>query len=82
MITIKELKEYLGNLPEEFDEFIMVNGEVSPLIDGEYYVRVDKPVIQLHIDEENKEFVLSHQTQEEVDGIIDDVNGDTEEDKG
>jgi hypothetical protein len=82
MITIKELKEYLGNLPEEFDEFVMVNGEVSPLIDGEYYVRVDKSVIQLHIDEENKEFVLSHQTQEEVDGVIDNVNGDTEEDKG
>ena len=76
MITIKELKEFLTTLPEEFDDFEMTNGEVAN-IDGEFYVRVDKPVIHLEIDEANKEMLILHQPAEEIDEIKAQVNGDT-----
>jgi alpha-acetolactate decarboxylase len=77
MITIKELKEFLGTLPEEFDEFPMVNGEVAQ-IDGEFYVRVDKPVLHLEIDEQNKEMLVLHQPAEEIEEIEAQINGDSE----
>ena len=80
-ITIKELKEFLSILPEHMDEFEMVNGEVSELTETGYYARVDKPIIHLEIDEETKEFLLLHQSQEELDKIIENVrNGNPEED--
>jgi hypothetical protein len=82
MITIKELKEFLNTLPEHFDEFEMSNGEVAQ-IDGEYYVRVDKPVLHLEIDEENKELLILNQPAEEIDEIEAQIkeerSGDTEE---
>ena len=71
-ITIKELKQFLSILPEDMDSFEMVNGEVSELTETGYYARVDKPIIHLEIDEENGEFLLLHQSQEEIDKIIDD----------
>jgi hypothetical protein len=77
-ITIKELKEFLSKLPEHMDTFEIVNGEVSPLIDGQYYARVDKPIVHLEIDVENDEFLLLHQSEGEINQIIDDVkNGNT-----
>jgi hypothetical protein len=69
-IIIKELKSFLNSIPEHMDEFEMVNGEVSELTDTGYYARVDKPIIHLEIDEETGEFLLLHQSQEEVDEII------------
>ena len=59
MITIKELKEFLDKLPEEFDEFEMVNGEEG-VVDEEYSYRIDKPIVAMFIDEETEEFVLCH----------------------
>lgn len=77
-ITINELKEFLAKLPEHMGEFSMVNGEVLK-IDNEYYARVDKPIIEIRIDEETKEFLLLHQSREEVDNILKEINnGDTE----
>ena len=73
-ITIKELKEFLNRLPEHMDEFEMVNGEVAELPESGYYARVDKPIIHLEIDEENKEFLLLHQTDEEIIDIINTTN--------
>ena len=76
-ITIKELKEFLNNLPEKFDNCAMVNGEVAGL-EGEYYVRIDKPVIHLEIDEATEEFLLLHQSEEEIDNIVKSAHGDSE----
>lgn len=70
-ITIKELKEFLSILPEHMDEFEMVNGEVSELTESNYYARVDKPIIHIEIDEENEEFILMHQSEEDINNIID-----------
>ena len=77
-ITIKELKMFLDRLPEHMDEFEMVNGEVTELPESGFYARVDKPIIHLEIDEENNEFLLLHQTQEDIDTIIENVkNGNS-----
>ena len=56
-VTIKELRQFLSKLPPEFDSFGMVNGEVAALGDS-YYVRIDKPIVHLEIDEANKEFLI------------------------
>lgn len=76
-ITIKEIKKFLATLPEKFDDFSMVNGEVFE-VESEYFVRVDKPIIHLEIDEENGEFLLLHQTKAELEDILKQINGNTE----
>lgn len=73
-MKLKELKDWLNSLPEKFDEYDVVNGEVGT-IDGEYMYRVDKPITTLTIDEQTKEFVILNDTQDEIE------NGDTEQPK-
>jgi hypothetical protein len=76
-VTIRELKTFLNRLPEKFDDFGMVNGEVTSLED-EYYARIDKPIIHLEIDEETGEFLLLHQSEDELNEIMDKINGNPE----
>lgn len=75
-ITISELKKFLNGLPEKFDNCVLINGEVAD-IEGEFYVRIDKPVVHLEIDGATNEFLLLHQTSEELDEINKKINGDT-----
>jgi hypothetical protein len=76
-VTIRELKTFLNRLPEKFDDFGMVNGEVTSLED-EFYVRLDKPIVHLEIDEESGEFLLLHQSEEELNEIMNKINGNPE----
>lgn len=73
LITVKILKEFLEKLPKEFDSYPLVNGEVGEL-DGEYYIRIDKPVVQISVDEETKEFLILNQTSENMTDIINSIN--------
>lgn len=75
-MTILELKNFLNSLPINFDTFTIVNGEVSTLGEN-YYVRIDKPVIHLEIDENSKELLILHQTEEELKNIEESINGNT-----
>ena len=75
-MTILELKNFLNSLPINFDTFTIVNGEVSMLGEN-YYVRIDKPVIHLEIDENSKELLILHQTEEELKNIEESINGNT-----
>jgi hypothetical protein len=84
MLKIKELKGFLNTLPLEFDEFTIANGEYG-MVDKEkeFYYRLDKSIVALHVDEEHKEMIFLHQTDEEVETIQGDVakkdeNGDKE----
>lgn len=61
-MKLKELKEWLNSLPDEFDEYSCVNGEEG-VINEDYHYRVDKPIIAGFVDEENKEVVLCHQEE-------------------
>lgn len=70
-ITVGNLKEFLNSLPKEFDDFQLVNGEYGQ-VNNEHYYRIDKPVIQLNIDEDTEELCILHQSESEVDEIIND----------
>jgi len=72
-LTIKDLKKFLLTLPEEFDDYEMINGEFGSGPDNEFYYRLDKPILNLYVDEENKELCFLHQTEEEVDKIENEV---------
>jgi hypothetical protein len=76
-ITIKELKVFLSRLPEEFDDYGLVNGEVVGF--DEYYVRVDNPIIHLELDENTKELLMLHQSESELEEILKEIekNGDS-----
>jgi hypothetical protein len=67
-MTLKELKNWLDKLPEEFMDFSVVNGEVG-MLEGQYMYRLDKPVTTLTVDEENKEIVILNDSQETEDHI-------------
>lgn len=73
MMTIADLKKFLVLLPLEFDKFSLANGEYGALAaDEEFYYRLDKPIITLHVDEEHEEMIFLHQTETEIDKIEDD----------
>jgi len=62
-MKLKELKDWLDTLPDEFLEYTIVNGEVG-IIDDEYHYRLDKPVTTLTVDEEHQEIIILNDTQE------------------
>ena len=74
-ITIKNLKEFLATLPEEFDSYGLMNGEYGKANDEHYY-RLDKPIIHMMVDEDTEELCILHQSEEEIDTIIE---GDKQE---
>ena len=83
MMTLEELKAFLNGLPEEFNAYGVVNGEVGILKDSgeegeeDLVYRCDKPIISLYVDEESKEICFFHQTQEDVNVVY--GNDDAEE---
>jgi hypothetical protein len=64
-MKLNELKEWINNLPSDFDEYTVVNGEYG-LIDEQYVYRVDKPITTCVIDEETKELVLLNDIENNV----------------
>ena len=80
-MTLKELRKFINNLPEEMDEFEVVNGEVGyldPEDNDSAVYRVDKPIIALYVDEASKEVCFFHQTREDVTKHLD-PNGDSKD---
>jgi hypothetical protein len=71
-MILNELKTWIDNLPEEFGEFTIVNGEEG-ILDGEHQYRVDKPITTLLVDQENREIVILNPLYD---------GEDKEEDKG
>ena len=55
----------------------MVNGEVAGVDD--FYVRIDNPIVHIEVDEATHELCMLHQTQEELDKILKEIeqNGDS-----
>ena len=53
-----ELKEFINNLPQEMDNFVVVNGEyglLDPTDDNTMVYRVDKPVLVISVDENDED---------------------------
>lgn len=73
-MTLNELKGFINELPEEMDEWSVVNGEVGyldPSDDDSMVYRVDKPIIALYVDQHSQEICLFHQTQDDVTSLLD-----------
>jgi hypothetical protein len=78
-MKLKELKAFLSKLPEEMDEWELVNGELGELSkeddeENQYVYRLDKPIIALYCDEDSKEICFFNQTQEYVDNLLNSDN--------
>lgn len=67
-MTLKELKDWVNNLPENFDEFEVMNAEYHQ-IDEQYMYRLDKPVTMLTVSESTKEILILNDENEETDDI-------------
>lgn len=79
-MTLKELKSFVNRLPEEMEEWSVVNGEVGyldPEDDNSMVYRLDKPIIALYVDEHSHEICLFHQTQDDVTQMLDNSDGDS-----
>ena len=60
-----ELKNWINNLPDTFNDYKVVNGEVGKL-DEKYHYRVDNPLTTLMVDEETKEVVLMNDSDADI----------------
>jgi hypothetical protein len=66
MIKLKEVRDWIDTLPEEFLEFDVVNAEEGILTkDGEYTYRMDKPVVSLNVDVDNQEILILNQNKDD-----------------
>jgi hypothetical protein len=63
MLKLKELKDWIDSLPDEFLEYEMVSSKETVFDDytgdgGGYTSRKDTPIIKLNVDEDTKEILL------------------------
>lgn len=56
-MKFKELKDWVNSLPDICDEFDIVNGDLAEN-DMEYTYQIEKPVVALYMDKENKEVII------------------------
>jgi phage regulator Rha-like protein len=72
-MTLRELKDFMSKLPEEMDNFMVVNGEVGyldPEDENTMVYRVDNPIVTLYVDEQTQEICMFHQTKEDVTEVL------------
>jgi hypothetical protein len=77
-MTLKELKAYVNTIPEEMDDYNVVNGEFGLADDEMTFVMTNNEVLTIYVDQRNKEVQFLHQTDEDVKDILLDKDGDTE----
>lgn len=65
-MTLKELKEWVNNLPDKFENYEVMNGEFG-VLDSEHIYRLDKPVTTLYVDEENNEILVLNDIEDKED---------------
>ena len=63
-MLLSELKEWVNKVPDEYMDFIVVNGEFGQIDDGKFY-RVGNPVTMLFADKETKEIYILNDIDEE-----------------
>jgi len=63
-MLFSELKEWVNKVPDEFLNYIVVNGEFGQLDDNKLY-RVGNPVTMLFADKETKEIYILNDVDNE-----------------
>ena len=84
-LTIGELKSFIEQLPDKFDNYTVINGEFGAAKSGEDYFRIEKPVISIVVDEDTEDLCILHQAESEIteittNKVVDDTEGTTKED--
>ena len=75
-MRLAEVKEYINSIPEEMDDFNVVNGEFGLATDGNTFIMTNNEVMTIYVDEKNGEVQFLHQTDKDVKNIL--FDGDTE----
>lgn len=57
-MNLREVKEWIENLPDEYKDYQVVFCEWSSL-ENDYVVRLDKPICILEIDTEHQEAIVA-----------------------
>lgn len=76
-MTLDELKKFIGEIPNTYGDYEIVNGEIGyiDMNDGNTLsYRVDKPIIALYVDESSKEICFFHQTKEDIRDFYKEIN--------
>lgn len=76
-MQVRELRNWINNLPETFDEYSIVNGEVG-VLNEQFHYRIDKPITTLLVDEKTHEVIILNESEEDLDN---ELNGLLPEDK-
>ena len=58
-MKVKDLKEYISNIPEELDEFDVVYSEVSTIKEGANWTRRDILLDNIMVDQDSSELMLA-----------------------
>ena len=66
MITLKELKDWIATLPEEFETYGVVSSDIIN-IDDKHYGRKDTPIRTLSVDEDSNEVCLFNKSLNDLD---------------
>jgi len=71
-MQLKDLRQFVASLPEEFNDFELVNGAygfIEKHGEDNVYYRRDYSICVATVDETSKEVVFLHQSQDEIDTI-------------
>jgi len=77
-MTLGELKEYINSIPEDMDEYTVVNGELGLAKDGNTFVMTNNEIHTAYVDTSNGEVQFLHQSDKDVKDLIYGLDGDTE----
>tara|TARA_B110000503_G_C7138396_1_gene409836 strand:+ start:1917 stop:2117 length:201 start_codon:yes stop_codon:yes gene_type:complete len=58
MINLKEIRDWIDTLPEEFLEFNVMNAEECTSINNISTYKFDRPISSLNVNKENKEVLF------------------------
>ena len=64
-MKLREIKEWIESLPDEFLEFNSFNAELGEIEDTNYTYRLDKEIMTLVVDEETKEILFLNDAPKE-----------------
>jgi hypothetical protein len=78
-MRLGELKEYINSIPEDMDNYTVVNGELGMAKDGNTFVMTNNEVHTAYVDVKNREVQFLHQSDKDVKDLILGLDGDTEE---
>jgi hypothetical protein len=69
-MTLREVKIFINSIPEDMDDFNVVNGEFCLDKDGNTFIMKNNSVMTIYVDQKNNDIQFLHQTDEDVKNIL------------